>query len=436
MAGPERRVSGKPARLDTPNAAPETSTRAKGASAVSDSESSSGAAAAAARLLDKVQTAAGRLVQSRAIAQQAQVREALTRTELTLALNQALIGRAEARARLRVVAFDAYRASRRPGRLRRRGKLSRNFEQLLARLGAPGKALVIARAGVWRGTGRLLFDLRHMAAYARRGAHPQVPPPALFDQAWYLETYPDVVAAGASPLAHYLLEGGDDDRSPHPLFDVAHYRRENGADLTATGVTPLEHFVRRGAALGRNPHPLFDIAYYIAQSPDLQPGEDPLSHYLRIGWTRELAPHPLIDPAWYRQRAPRAARHLPPLLHYVEAGWRQGLSPHPLFDPRWYLEQNPDIAQAGDEPLSHFLLHGAAEGRSPSPWFDLRHYLAVRGDALAPGSNPLIDYLQGGAWAVAEPRPGFPTAAYLAATPELVRDGITPLEHWARRQAG
>ena len=422
------------ARLDTPRPASETTAPGKGAP-VSDSKSSSGAGGAAARLLEKVETATGQLVQSRALAQQAQVREALTRTELTLALNQALIGRAEAQARLRDLALEAYRASRRPQRLRTRRSLSRALDQLLAPLGSPGKALVIARAGVWRGSGRAIFDLRHMAAYARRGADPQVPPPALFDQAWYLSGNPDVAAAGASPLVHYLLQGADDGRAPHPLFHVGYYRRENAADLAATGLTPLEHFIRRGAALGRSPHPLFDIAFYLAQSPDLQPGEDPLSHYLRVGWTRGLAPHPLVDPAWYRQRAPRPARLVPPLLHYVETGWRQGLSPHALFDPQWYLAQNPDVGQSGHEPLSHFVLDGAADGRSPSPWFDLPHYVTARGDGLAPGANPLVDYLQGGAWAVAEPRPGFPTAAYLAATPELVREGITPLEHWARRQA-
>lgn len=430
-------------RLDSAPAPPETGPRGEGAAPVSEPESPGDAKAAAERLLDRVDAAARRLAavraertQAQSIAHQAQVREALTRTELTLALNEALIGRADALARARNAAFEAWIAdSRGSVRTRRRTGVSRAFDRALARMATPGKALVIARSGVWRGEGLTIYDLRHMAAYARRGANPDVSPPALFDQAWYLEAYPDVAAAGAAPLVHYLLGGGDDGRAPHALFDVEFYRRRNAADLSATGLTPLEHFVRIGAAQGRTPHPLFDVAHYLGQSPRLQPQEDPLSHYLREGWALGLSPHPLFDPAWYRQRAGRAAPQGPPLAHYVTKGWRQGIAPHPLFDPEWYLAQNPDVAEGGDEPLTHFVLNGASEGRSPSPWFDLPHYVAARGEDLSPEANPLIDYLQGGAWRVAEARPGFPTAAYLAGSPDLVREGVTPLEHWARRHA-
>ena len=195
---------------------------------MSETDSAGDAKAAAARLLDRVDAAARRLVavrtertQAQTIAHQAQVREALTRTELTLALHAALLGRAEALARARAWAFEAYLAAGRDSvRPRRRRRLSRALDRALARLATPGKALIVARSGVWRGTGRLLFDLRHMAAYARRGANGSVAPPTLFDQAWYLDTYPDVAAAGVAPLVHYLLSGGDDGRAPHLLFDV------------------------------------------------------------------------------------------------------------------------------------------------------------------------------------------------------------------------
>lgn len=426
---------GPPARLDTFRPPPDTTAAGEGAP-VAESVSSSAAEAAGARLVERARAAAGRLVAAKSVAHQAQVREALTRTELTMALHEALTGRAESERRFRSQAFETYLARQGGGRrLRRRGAASRFLDRLLTRLASPGRALVIARSGVWRGTGRRLFDLRHMAAYARRRANGSVAPPAPFDQVWYLETYPEVASAGASPLVDYLVGGAELGRRPHPLFDADWYRRENFAELTATGLTPLEHFVRRGAALGRNPHPLFDIAHYVAQSPNLDPGEDPLSHYVREGWSLGLSPHPLFDPDWYLDRAPREARQVPPLTHYLASGWRTGLSPHPLFDPAWYLQTYPDVALAELEPLTHFLLSGAADGRSPGPWFDLPHYVALRGEALPPKANPLIDYLQGGAWAVAEARPGFPTAAYLAATPELAREGLTPLEHWARRHA-
>lgn len=386
------------------------------------------------RVLDKARAVAGKVAGLRRLAQDAQVREAVARTELGLALHDALRSRAELAGRLRAAALAAHLAGGSPAqRVRRHGGLSRRLDRVLARLGAFGHAAVIARSGVWQGPGRSLHRFRHMAAYARRGANPAVAPFARFDQAWYLARHPDIASGRLAPLVHYLLSGSLEGRSPHPLFDEGYYRRENAAELAGSGVSALEHYIRRGAALGRSPHPAFDVAHYLAQGPALAPGEDPAGHYLREGWMQGLSPHPLFDPAWYAQQASGRARGVPLLVHYLAEGWRDGLSPHPLFDPAWYLEAHPDVAAAGLEPLTHFLTSGGAEGRSPGPWFDLPHYVAQRGADLPPGVNPLVDYLQGGAWAVAEARPGFPSAAYLASRPDLAREGLTPLEHWARQ---
>lgn len=363
------------------------------------------------------------------LAHRAQVREALVRSELTLALHEALAAGAATQAKLRDRALAAYAAGAR-GVLRRHNRISQAIDRALVRLGALGQAVVILRSGVWRaggGRGEILD-------YVRRRADPGAAPAALFDQTWYLETYPDVAGRRMSPLVHYLIAGGREGRAPGPLFDAAHYQRHNAVDLAATSVTGLEHFARRGAAEGRSPHPLFDIPFYLAQDPSLEPGEDPVSHYLREGGRLGLSPHPLVDPAWYAEQTGDLAGQ-PALLHYLTIGWRRGYSPHPLFEPAWYLEQWPDVAESGLPPLMHFLTVGGFEGRSPSPWFDLGHYRDRRGAELPPGVNPLVDYLQGGAWAVPEPREGFPTAAYLASRPDVVRAGVTPLEHWAR-QAG
>ena len=364
------------------------------------------------------------------LAQQAQIREALTRTELTLALNVALIARAEALAQARKHAVERYLEVARLAGPRVRGRMSRALDRLLLGLGRPGQAQVIRRAGVWRGDDRVAIR-----SYVRRGADPTAQPATLFDQAWHLTAYPNVAHSRLSPLTNYLVHGAAEGHSPHPLFHAGWYESENASALRGSGVTVLEHYLSDGAARGRSPHPLFDIAHYVAQGPDLAAGEDPLSHYLRAGWRDGLSPHPLFDPAWYRRQMPRRAAETPPLMHYATVGWREGLTPHPLFDPRWYLDQNADVLEGGLEPLTHFVIAGAAEGRSPGPWFDTRHYMAARGAALDPGANPLIDYLQGGAWTVGEARPGFPSAAYLAAAPELVREGLTPLEHWARKAA-
>ncbi|MCR5876519.1 hypothetical protein LRS10_21660 [Phenylobacterium sp. J426] len=171
------------------------------------------------RVVEKARAVAGKVTGLRRVAQDAQIREAVVRAELSAALHDAMLIRSELSARLRAAALAAYTAGMRQQPLRSRAGLNRRLELLLLRLGTFGKAAVIARSGVWTGTGRPLFDLRHMAAYARRGANPAVMPPSMLDQAWYLEQNPDVAAGGDAPLVHYLSAGGYEGRAPRPLFD-------------------------------------------------------------------------------------------------------------------------------------------------------------------------------------------------------------------------
>lgn len=347
------------------------------------------------------------------VAHQAEVREALTRTELTVALHQSLCDRAELQARLRREAVRTHSLTF-PLRPRRHNRLSQLLDRVMARAGTLGHSVVIARSG-----------MSH-AGHRRSGV------PAIFDPNWYLAANPDIARGGIPPLVHYLIAGGREGRSAGLLFDDHHYRSRYAEDLAATSLTPLEHYLRLGAAGGESPHPLFDTPHYLAQAPLLAPGEDPISHYIREGGAQGLSPHPMFDPEWYLAQASDAAGQ-PALVHYLNSGWRKGHSPHPLFDTAWYLERWPDVAETGLPPLLHFISLGGFEGRSPSPWFDLAQYVEQRGVALPPGINPVVDYLQGGAWSINEARVGFPTAAYIAARPDLVRAGITPLEHWARR---
>ena len=43
----------------------------------------------------------------------------------------------------------------------------------------------------------------------------------LFQAPWYLARNPDVAAAGAEPLAHYIQYGAAEGRNPNPIFDRA-----------------------------------------------------------------------------------------------------------------------------------------------------------------------------------------------------------------------
>lgn len=75
---------------------------------------------------------------------------------------------------------------------------------------------------------------------------------SLFDGALYLERNPDVQAAGADPLAHYLRHGWAEGRSPNGWLDEARYRRQAGLARRDT-VSALAHYLALGRARGLGP---------------------------------------------------------------------------------------------------------------------------------------------------------------------------------------
>lgn len=383
-------------------------------------------------LVAKVETLARLYAAARAGFQRDEAEAGIARARLGEALTGALLAREQSEADARALALAGYRAAAAGHtRPRRRSRLDARLDKALEKLRSLGRALVIARSGLWDSEAG---GLRAMAAYARRGPDPTVQPAALFDQAWYVAGRPDLAASRGCPLTHYLVHGAAEGASPHPLFDGAFYAQRNAADLARTGLGPLEHFVRLGAAQGRDPHPLFSLEHYVRQAPDLvASGANPLRHYLDQGWRRGLSPHPLFAHDFYvAQMAAAGAPEGPPLVHYIVSGSAAGLKPHPLFDPLWYGAEYPDVGESRLEPLSHYVIAGGAEGRHPGPWFDAQRYAALRGERLEPGRNLLVDYLQGGAWEIAEPAPGRVELDLLGALAKSA--GMTPLEHWARRE--
>ncbi len=59
-----------------------------------------------------------------------------------------------------------------------------------------------------------------------------------FDSSFYLQSNPDVAAAGVNPLVHYLEAGGVHGLAPHPRFDAAFYLASN-PEVAAAGINPL-----------------------------------------------------------------------------------------------------------------------------------------------------------------------------------------------------
>jgi hypothetical protein len=71
----------------------------------------------------------------------------------------------------------------------------------------------------------------------------------IFDQRFYLMTYPDIAQAGLDPFEHYLAAGRFEKRKPSAVFDPAAYAEAN-PDATSSGMEPFLHYVLVGQAAG------------------------------------------------------------------------------------------------------------------------------------------------------------------------------------------
>jgi hypothetical protein len=69
----------------------------------------------------------------------------------------------------------------------------------------------------------------------------------LFDERFYLRTYPDAAAAKISPLAHYLIIGRFEKRRPSLTFDPFAYIEAN-PEVAKTGMEPFLHYLSVGRA--------------------------------------------------------------------------------------------------------------------------------------------------------------------------------------------
>ena len=66
-----------------------------------------------------------------------------------------------------------------------------------------------------------------------------------FNSAHYLETNPDVSAAGVDAAFHYLVHGGRECRDPGPFFSTRAYLARN-PDVAKAGLNALLHYETQG----------------------------------------------------------------------------------------------------------------------------------------------------------------------------------------------
>jgi hypothetical protein len=79
----------------------------------------------------------------------------------------------------------------------------------------------------------------------------------LFDEVWYLQTNPDVAAAGFDAAEHYLAFGASEKRDPSAAFSSVRYL-ELYPDVGARKMNPLLHYLRHGKSEGRKIAPAKD----------------------------------------------------------------------------------------------------------------------------------------------------------------------------------
>ena len=227
-------------------------------------------------------------------------------------------------------------------------------------------------------------------------------PNRYFHEAWHRRAYPNIAAAVADGAFSSAFDAycrtGNQDRSPHWLFDELLYRRRhpdltNDAIVETRLVNGYDHFLRHGNCEGRVGHPMFDPLYYLRQ---LEPSErvlaedvGPFQHYLR---TLEQAPADretswYFSCEWYSQRYPDIAAAIAQgiwrsaLEHYLCNDTPTAFDPSADFSEEWYLDADPGLRSAIESGAyrngyAHFLRHGAVELRSPAPHIDLRWYAA------------------------------------------------------------
>ena len=195
---------------------------------------------------------------------------------------------------------------------------------------------------------------RHAPAHPDASAeHELIRASGLFDAAWYLETYPDIGAAGVDPLTHFADWGWREGRRPNLYFDTAWYLRHN-PDAARAGTNPLLHYIRVGEAENRSPCAHFDLPCYRTRHPAASAGGTLLAHYLARRRTGQVSPLAEFDSAWYLQRYPDvAAAGVDPFEHYLLWGWREGRDPSPVFNTNFYVHRYLDPEQ-DENPLLHY----------------------------------------------------------------------------------
>jgi len=243
------------------------------------------------------------------------------------------------------------------------------------------------------------------------------------DSEWYLRRYPEVAQLGIGAAEHYVRIGATLLRDPGPLFSTRHYVESN-PDVVAAGANPLIHYLAIGQGEGRICIPaeapgrvgdsstardievlrgsrLFDARYYLDTYPDVREhGMDPLLHYVKYGAREGRQPNPWFSTQLYRATCQPADDETNPLAHYRECLDSRNARTSAHFDGGFYLSRYDDAARSGKTPLEHYLSEGVLEGRETTfampvhaPVARIVDCRAVKTTVIVPVHNALAETL-------------------------------------------
>jgi hypothetical protein len=190
---------------------------------------------------------------------------------------------------------------------------------------------------------KLVRQLRRLASGRRNDLHGLARHPnfsLVFDEAWYLAKFPDVLNAGLGGPEHFLRSGVHEWRAPSPLIDLR-FVAEALPQPRRTGENALKFLLERGIDTGA-----------------------PVSPFIDLDWLARVNDANDAAPRWRLERL-------------VAARGSAEFSPSPWIDLRWYSDGHPEMHLGGLDPFEYFLSVGRWLQRFPHPAWDEARYLGL-----------------------------------------------------------
>lgn len=217
----------------------------------------------------------------------------------------------------------------------------------------------------------------------------------IFEEQFYLETYPGVAAAVANNTIsdgffHFIRFGQFERRDPNAIFNTNFYLATNpgvAAAVEQNILTPTEHFINFGQFEQRDPSALLNTSFYLDRYPELAEIIEttpltPTEHFLNSGQFEGRLPRPLFtniyvfgDSLSDTGNAFAATGGLiPPSPPYFEGRISNG--------PLWVETLAPQLQLTSDPDLN-FAVNGATTG-----------FVNTTNALLPEGAPPLLIGLQ------------------------------------------